>query len=100
MLSTDRQKDNLDRLAMAVEDDDGDGLSPVSVTGMSLWQWIPKAVTQAPNQSHCPGQDPMAGTKQIIKRIVWQIQGPKQQSNGRLCSNSFPTHNHNNYVSW
>lgn len=29
MLSTDWQKDNLDRIAMAVDDDDGDGLLPV-----------------------------------------------------------------------
>lgn len=86
---------------MTVDDDDGDGLLPV-LAMMEHWHEFgkidPKAMTQAPNQSHCLDQDPMAGMKQIIKRIAWQIQGPKQQSNGRLCSNSFPTHNHNNYV--
>lgn len=87
---------------MMVDDDDGDGLLPVLAMmehGHEFVTMDPKAVTQAPNQSHCPGHEPTAGMKQIIKRIVWQIQGPKQQSNGRLCSYSFPTHNHNNYVS-
>ena len=99
MLSTDWQKDNLDRMAMTVDDDDGDGLLPVLAMMEHRHEFgtmDPKTMTQAQNQSRCLGQDPMAGMKQIIKRIVWQIQGPKQQSNGQLCSNSFPTHNHNN----